>query len=212
MQTFKLGNFIQTRVNTATKGFNLFNDVMTAYTPEIKEYGWLAGGALRRMITGAKMDSDFDFFFRSKEKFDEFYVGIKSDKNIKIKSETKNEFNLKLVVDILAEDGSILYEGIIYQLISIQYYDKVESLLDSFDFTLCQLATDGEEFYCSDFALWDIANKRIVVNKITYPVASLRRMFKYANQGYYACNGCLTQFLLGIDPEKVSENSNKYID
>lgn len=213
MQTLNFNKFLEERVNKETRDFELFNDIFFSYTPDIKDYGWLAGGAIRRLITGDKMDSDFDFFFRSKEKFDEFYIGIKGDKNIEIVKEVKNDNNLQLTVNILGENGPI-YKNIIYQLITIDYYEKVEDLLESFDFTLCQFATDGDLLYCGDMALWDTANKRIVVNKITYPVASLRRILKYSKQGYYACNGCLTTFLLEAakDPNKIKEMKIVYID
>lgn len=213
MQTFNLNKFIEDRANKESKDYKLFIDVLSAYTPEIKDYGWLAGGAIRRLVVGDKMDSDFDFFFKNKEKFDEFYIGIKGDKNIEMVKEAKNENNLQLVVNILGPDG-LIHENIIYQLINISYYERVEDLLESFDFTLCQFATDGDSLYCGDTALFDSARRRIVVNKITYPVASLRRILKYSKQDYYCCNGCLTTFLLEAskDQDKIKDMKVKYID
>lgn len=213
MQTLNLNSFISGRVNQSGKNNRLFNDVLYHYIPDIKEYGWLAGGAIRRLITGADLDSDFDFFFKSKVKFDDFYISIRGDKNIKIKEELKNEFNLKLTLDIFCYN-ELVHENIIFQLININYYENPEDLLKSFDFTLCQFATDGESLFCGDTSLWDTASKKIVVNKITYPVASLRRMFKYTKQGYYACAGSLSSFLLQVlaDPDSVSEDKIVYID
>jgi hypothetical protein len=65
-----------------------------------------------------------------------------------------------------------------------------------------------------EYALLDVMRKRIVINKITYPVSSLRRLIKYTHQGYYACNGCLQELLTFAADNKnlVVENPVYYID
>ena len=213
MQTLDFNKFVEERINKESPQYLYFNAVLSAYTPAIKDYGWLAGGAIRRLISGQNLDSDFDFFFKSKEKFDEFYVGIKGDKNLLIKKETKTDTNIKIELDILGEAG-ILYKNVIYQLINISYYENAEALINTFDYTLCQIATDGDSLYCGDLTLWDIAGKQIVVNKLTYPVPSMRRLLKYTAQGYYACNGALTKFLQEVikEPAKVNDTKILYID
>ena len=102
------------------------------------------------------------------------------------------------------------------QLIKTNYYDSPETLLNTFDFTLCQFAIEVNKtgvLYCGDTALYDVARKRLVVNQIEYPVASLRRMIKYTQQGFYACEGCLTEFLkiVSEQPELIT-NKPKYLD
>jgi len=82
------------------------------------------------------------------------------------------------------------------QLIRAIYPTDADDLLDKFDFTICQLAYDGETVTVGKFTLWDIARKRLAVHKITHHVSSLRRLLKYTSQGYYACTGCLTDILL----------------
>ncbi|ALJ08265.1 hypothetical protein [Brevundimonas sp. DS20] len=37
---------------------------------------WIAGGAVRRLVTRKKQDSDFDFFFRDEAQFDAFCKAI----------------------------------------------------------------------------------------------------------------------------------------
>lgn len=161
-------------------------------TPILREVGkidgYLAGGAIRRtFLSEATIKSDYDFFFKNESAFTlaKNYWLSKTDSSII----RENEQNL-----------SILCDGKIIQLIKIAYYNTVEDLLNSFDYTICQFAIDLSEsnyfIYSSPTAMFDLGGKKLVVNKITYPVASLRRLIKYTQQGFYACEGCLKELLL----------------
>lgn len=180
---------------------------------DINEYGWLAGGAIRRLICGHKLDSDFDFFFKSKEKFEEFYNKIKENKDINVLKEFKNQHNITLSVSILFDSESNNWKTYKLQLININYYNTLEDVLNSFDYTLCMFGLEGTNLVCGDSALWDLGRKKIVINKITYPVASLRRLIKYTNQNFYACDGCLTGLLNSVkEKPELLNNDIKYID
>ena len=171
---------------------------------------WLAGGALRRTIKKQKLDSDFDFFFNSEEAYKVCYEAFKAQ--YKLTNLKQNDANLSFDIEVIIDEKPLVIN---IQLIIISYYDGPASLLESFDYTLCQFATDGEKLYCGDTALFDVANNKIVVNKITYPVASLRRLLKYTKQGFYACGGCLAELLHQsselIVAGKIQEDF-KYID
>lgn len=166
---------------------------------------WVAGGAIRRTLLKQPLDSDIDYFFASEPDFQDtkqhFEGGL-----YKITEKKESANNVQYTLDI---EG----KKVIVQLIHIAYYANVEVLLDSFDFTLCQCATDGENLYFGDYSLFDIAGKRLVVHKIKFPVASLRRLIKYTQQGFYACNGCLRQMLasVAVNPGLL-ENNTTYID
>ena len=148
------------------------------------------------------LDSDVDIFCRSLEQYDMLV------KNIGLKPIVENEHNITYLLPVNKE------KSIKLQIVKIGTYNSVLELISFFDFTLCQLAYDGEMLYSGEFTLFDLMRKRIVINKITYPVASLRRLIKYTNQGFYACNGCLTQFLeLNANhPESIQNNRLEYID
>ncbi len=214
MQIFKFADFTKKYLGDNNAELDLLTTLLF-HLPSLKDVGWLAGGALRRLITKQKLDSDFDFFFKSPDSFEGFYKGIKSCKNIKVQKEFRNEHNITLIVNVVgSEDGELeIIEGLKLQLINIQYYNTIEEVLESFDYTLCQVALDDGNLVLGDTTLWDLGNKRIVINKITYPVASLRRLLKYTNQGYYACQGCLTGLLSSVaEKPELLENKIQYID
>jgi hypothetical protein len=183
--------------------------------PALSENGpWLAGGAIRKTIQCAALDSDFDFFFKDQEQLDNFAEGLQEKGARLLVSNDKNEkWILPTEIPEDTEGENIYLPEMEIQLIKFQFYESAEAVIDSFDFTLCQFAYDGENLFMSDFALWDVARKKIVPHKITYGTSSLRRLMKYANQGFTACGGCLSEILEQVvrDPS-VIQSETLYID
>lgn len=221
MQTINLGSFLLKY--SSPEKYNVFYDVMAVLekgTENIKNQYWLAGGVIRRLLRGDELDSDFDFFFDSEQTFNWFLKFIKTNDRIKVLKEYENENNVTLKVTILLEElGSenMRFFNTTLQFIKVAYYRSAEDVIDSFDYTICQfilLHKDDERVViCNDTSLWDLGRNRLVVNKITYPTASLRRMIKYTNQGFYACNGCLNDILKSVaEKPELLDNKYKYID
>jgi len=142
---------------------------------------WIAGGAVRAFLTGAPITTDVDVFFRNEQQ--------------------KNMF-----IDTYAPEGKLVtklhttfkYKEWKIQAIYLEYYPDLNTLLDSFDYTICMCGTDGNRLLVGNYTLWDLARKKLVVNKITYGTASLRRMLKYAKQGYTVCQGTASELLTQV--------------
>lgn len=150
---------------------------------------FVAGGAIRRTISGESLkEGDIDLFFRTDKDRQKYEIELSERKDFKLIADKEHVSTYEHV------HNKDKYE---VQLIKIGYYTDASSLLDSFDYTVAQFAMDPNipEFYAGDFSLYDLGRKRLAVNKITYPVASLRRLIKYTSQGYYACNGCLQEYV-----------------
>lgn len=161
--------------------------------PIISQFGpWIAGGAIRRTIIKEKLNSDIDIFFRNIEQYEEFKLALDARDYIKKK---ENQFNITYIKN-----------DIEVQLININFYQSPLEIINSFDFTICQFVFDGTYLYCGKTALWDLARKRLVVNKITYAIASMRRIIKYTKQGFYACNGTMNAILESVikNPEIIN--------
>lgn len=74
------------------------------------------------------------------------------------------------------------------QLITKKNYPDLATLLESFDFSVCQTGVtfcDGvySELFLRD-AITDIMNKRLVLKNITYPIATVHRVKKYLDKGF----------------------------
>lgn len=172
--------------------------------PAVSPQGpWLAGGAIRRTLIGMNLDSDFDFFFHDVDQLAVFRKAIESKG---AKKTANNEHAETYILKITGKDRII-------QLIKMGFYESAEQLLDSFDFTVTQLAYDGTDFIFGKYTLWDLSRKRLALHKLTYGVSSTRRLIKYTNQGFTACAGVLQSILEAVvaNPD-VIQSDVKYVD
>ena len=164
---------------------------------------WLAGGALRRTCKGQPLDSDFDFFFKNEEQYENF---CKNVKQLGFEETAKNEHNTTFA-------GTIAKKNVLVQAININFYDSIQDVLDSFDFTITQFGFDGSDLYSGEYALWDLARNKLALHRLTFGVSTVRRMIKYTKQGYTACQGTFVDILNSIvkNPHLIEEDI-EYID
>ena len=168
---------------------------------------WLAGGALRRLILGTDpLASDLDFFFASSEQADSFEEELTSTCSAKRVASTKHAKTYRVTVPGRADALTV-------QSIRIGYYASLAECLDSFDFTICQVGFDGEDLVTGEFALWDIGRKRLVVHKVSYATATVRRLIKYTSQGFFSCTGAIQAILSAVvDDPGIVNAEVEYVD
>jgi hypothetical protein len=167
---------------------------------------WIAGGALRRTLLGKEPESDFDFFFRDAEQLAAFTTALEAAGLQKVRETTHHvHYRGKL-------GGSGVDRDI--QCIRFAFYQNADAVIDSFDYTICQLAFDGRTLTLGEFTLWDLGRRRLAIHKITYPVATMRRMLKYTSQGFTACAGCMATILTetASKPEILQQIGITYVD
>jgi hypothetical protein len=173
-----------------------------------KLYGkkcWIAGGFIRRWYYTLPQDSDIDLFFDS---FETYELICEELTKISVNPPVITEFNKSFAIKIgdLPSPGQVDPNKpwiLNVQAIHHNYYQSVEVLLDSFDFTMCQFAYNGIDICITENGLIDSQRKRLVPHKITYGVSSLRRIIKYTKQDYYMCGGSASNFLTQITPENI---------
>lgn len=167
---------------------------------------WLAGGSLRRTLQGLEPESDFDFFFRNADQLASFVTALEKLGLEKIR-ETQHHVHYR---------GRLGDSGIVrdVQCIRFAFYESAQAVIDSFDYTICMLAFDGVGITMGDHTLWDLGRKRLAINKVTYPIATMRRMLKYTSQGFTACKGCLAAILKATveNPALQDQLSIEYVD
>lgn len=166
---------------------------------------WLGGGALRRTLIKQPLDSDFDWFFRDENTMNNFVIKAK-EKGLKVTKETKHHTQLEGVLS--GSDRPVVIQAIHFT------YGNIQHFIDSFDYTITQFMYDGEVLYTTDHSLWDLGRKKLALNKVTYPVATMRRMLKYTNQGFTACSGCMADlFKMTLEsPTVMGELDVEYVD
>lgn len=142
------------------------------------EYGcWIAGGAITSVFTGKEIN-DIDVYFPSKEAFSNVMAEIYDG------SVTFGEAHLCHVTD-----KSILLqsEGQDVQFIVFKFFDSIQDIFDSFDFTAVMGAYSFKEkkFYFHPDFMKHNAQRFLKFNKGTdYPLISMLRVDKYRERGY----------------------------
>lgn len=195
----------------------------------------IAGGAVESIFRGEK-PKDYDVYFTDISSYrylikkilsaqkDSFWGQYKPniEESILLKPQDEIE-KLKIrFIDLTAKDKPKL------QLITTMIYDSTEHILETFDFTAAMGAieiADGDPEDSSSPKLHsvilhpmmpiDVARKRLVLHRMTFPASTLRRMIKYTHKGYYACPGSIQKIaeavadILAKDP---TANGPMYID
>ena len=175
---------------------------------------YIAGGSVRRTLEG-KIDlseTDIDFFFIDQQQYEATRRFIQAQDSC-LDSETNDVVNFSVSIR-MANKQPITNKTFKFQLIKNRYYRTVGDLLDSFDFTICQFATGRDrKLYVGPYSLWDLGRKKLAVNRITFPVSSMRRMIKYTTQGFTACNGCMQTILqTTVEQPHLLNTRFQYID
>lgn len=174
----------------------------------------LAGGAVRTIFDGSEV-MDYDFFFTSREDVTQFEERLR-------RIGAERTFNCPLG-DL--QSWTFLDKKV--QLITHRFYKSVDELLASFDITACQMAItmreawSGEAFGTEayDLHLWDVEcirdakRKRVRFNTVTAPIATVRRIHKYEEKGYYTSDDEFRKFFqLVQDADPDSVDWRRYLD
>lgn len=71
-------------------------------------------------------------------------------------------------------------------------------VINTFDFSICQWAHDGQQIYWGTNTLQDVMRGRVRIVRIHHPMSTMRRMAKYSGRGYFFCNGAMLQIAEGV--------------
>lgn len=135
----------------------------------------LAGGSLRSLIDPLEPIQDYDIFFLGenplslKEEVENKIKKLGGKKTFQCDSDELRSFSL---------------HGMKIQLIETKKYSSPEELILDFDINACMFALHQGELFFRKQSIKDIKKKHITINKVTYPVATLKRISKYQSKGY----------------------------
>lgn len=195
---FKLSKILPTKHNVSR-----FLKETTAGNLLSKNGPWLAGGTLRRLIAGEDFDTnDFDIFFRDAEQRDAFEKQLAEAGYQEVYRCPQN----LLTTYYDKHDNKV-------QSIGVNFYNDPELVIDSFDFTVSQLITDGTAVWVGEDTLCDIANRYINLYRLTHPNATMRRVEKYVQHGYHMTPAFIDDFTSTISVVHASNfNWDHYVD
>jgi hypothetical protein len=149
----------------------------------------IAGGAAARFYQKKNIEhEDVDIWFETEEYF-KFYKD-------NIKNFVDSVLNTMNTANAVTYDVIICKKQYKIQLIK-RFYPTTEELLDSFDISVCQVATDGEQWFLGQHFAKDLKNHKLRVVK--YHSTLLKRLFKYWSYGYQPDDETLKKILSNPD-------------
>lgn len=160
---------------------------------------WVAGGALRDYFSVGHPQSDIDIFFPSQQEYDK----VKDCFLRYTQGEIAYE-NEKICVFVINKKR--------FELIKI-FFPTPTATIQEFDFTVCCCAVDIKDVYMHEDFFADLAGRRLVVNKLPFPLSTLQRLQKYIRKGYSICNGGLldlSKAIAGLDLTKPEVNTFEF--
>jgi hypothetical protein len=153
---------------------------------------WIAGGCFRAYFSKDEKIEDIDIFFKDRN---EAAKCVHKFRSIGFKMFYSNKNAIK---GYIWRGNEKVYIDIVKR-----FYDSPEDCLIDFDFSVCKFAWSPKTqvFYYSRMAFADVLSKKLVVpdTKFSNPLGSLKRLQKYINKGYRACNGTLITLAKGLN-------------
>jgi hypothetical protein len=179
---------------------------------------FLCGGALTAWVCQYPT-SDYDFFFpdlEAAQRFHEKLIGLdfkpdgyQGDPEMQTVYEgfARGEYTVTQLMECAETPDSLralnYSKGLpgkfdwVQIVILIRGKTPVE-VINTFDFTVSMLGTDGRALYFNKFTWTDLMRKRLRVHHIHHGISTMRRMIKYSKRGFYACVGTMRAVAQGV--------------
>jgi hypothetical protein len=153
---------------------------------------WIAGGAIRKLWYGKSWRSgDVDIFCQDSETVK--YIKTLLRDYDRFPHVTDNASSYKVSNDMFGRSTTPVASGLIsaipdatfkVQVITKDVYASIDDIFDTFDFTICQFATDGNIMVATTDALEDHDKLSIRMVPDTDRPLSINRLLKYSAYGF----------------------------
>ena len=158
-------------------------------SPDLKDGPWIAGGACLRWFQNQPVGeySDIDVFCKNEKQAQKLIDYIKNEVGLShfnghtstiIKTDNACTFN----VNANSRNWKL-------QIITCKYFDTIQDVVASFDITVCQVATSGNEWILGTDTAKDINEKNLRFNRITNQTP--KRLVKYWTYGFTPVPGTI---------------------
>lgn len=145
--------------------------IYTLINPNFDHGPWICGGSVRKLYQKQKLNgSDIDIWTVDDQQMQD--LKLKFDRLAKTGSRLTTDHAITYKID----DCKI-------QLIK-HHFANYQEVIDDFDFTICQITTDGYQFKYNNTTISDINNKRLrLANSIRHDTIA-SRLLKYVVYGF----------------------------
>jgi hypothetical protein len=129
---------------------------------------WIAGGSVRDYFMGIN-PVDIDIFFPNENEFNKAKMFFES-RNAEKKWESENGVKY-------------LYNGDTFDLVKI-YHSSPQKTIKYFDFTTAMFAVTDKSVFAGDTSFDDLDKRKLVINSVTFPDSTLKRVIRYYGKGF----------------------------
>lgn len=185
--TFKMGH---------TGSTTIFKSMLEVLPPFSRNGPWLVGGTIRRLMVAETLTTDWDVMFKDESQFENF-CGWLRERGAEPIEETTHQITFK-------------YRGREVQAIRASYSNTLIQTLNKFDFTICQFGFDGTNLVWGDESGLHLKEKKLVFTQTNDPIATFRRAFKYAGQGFFMDSDGIAKFLRSVTEEQLNKAEAKW--
>jgi hypothetical protein len=150
--------------------------------PDIDKGPWIAGGACLKWFQGMPVGkySDIDVFCKNESQANRLIDFISND--LGLKNHSGHALPLFKTDNATTFSIEANFNHWKLQIITCNYFNSIQEVIDRFDITVCQVATAGNEWILGEKTAKDINQRILRFNKITN--ASPKRLIKYWTYGY----------------------------
>ena len=161
------------------------SEPITLIWPDLERGPWIAGGAALRWWQGQPVgESDIDVFCANREQAEAVIERIKEYGRWTRKFDSDNATTLSY----WSKDNDRKTWTI--QIIKRRYYKTLQEVIDSFDMTVCEIGTGGNNWLLNKMTARDIRERNLRLKMPLQPDA-VKRVVKYWTYGYRPVPGLL---------------------
>jgi hypothetical protein len=176
---------------------------ITLINPSMENGPWIAGGAPLRWLQRKSVNKfvDIDVWFSSKHQFEETRNRFETYSNVCCVFKSNNA----LTYEVTFKENRETFTRKI-QLICKNFFDDANSVINSFDMTMCQVLTDGVNFVLGENTALDIRNKTIRLTSSKPHSGAIKRVAKYMCYGYRPLPDLIEQLVNDPNQQKVYDS------
>jgi hypothetical protein len=174
-----------------------FNSIILNELKENNIKCWIAGGSVRDYFQSIPINTDIDIFFPNETEMNKCLEYFKKSEISEILWESEHGCKIK-------------YKKHTFDIIKHYFNSPIDSI-ENFDFTVSMFAVDNDYVYHGETSFIDLSKKQIMINKITYPPSTMKRIIKYTKKGFYICDGELKKAIIAIENTPKEKQINESI-
>jgi hypothetical protein len=182
-------NMLKKAVDTKSYATVHYNDLeaVNVIQPNVTDGPWIAGGACLRWYQNVPVgDTDIDIFCANPKQAAEVIDRIKSYGRYTVKHESENATTL----EYFPLDRSQGVDRWILQVIKKDFYTDLQSIIDRFDISVCQIGTAGDELVIGEYTARDVRERNLRMRMPLHQDA-VKRLTKYWTYGFRPVPGLL---------------------